>query len=58
MKRMQDFLNRVQGCKLCDKSFSLDKIVSKDRGLCSPYFSENDSFVSVRTEGSRGNNKY
>jgi len=40
---------------LCNKSFSLDKIVSKDGGLYSPHFSENASFASVRTAGSRWN---
>lgn len=56
IKRTQDFLAIVQRFYIVQQSFSLDKIVSKDRGLCSPYFSENGCFASVRTAGSRGSN--
>lgn len=61
MKRIQDFLVIIQRLYIVQPSLltrEKKKKATKDRGLCSLYFTENGCCASAGTTGSRGNIDY
>lgn len=56
MKKIQDFLVIIQRLYIIQPVLlKKTSCISKDSGLCRPFFTENGCFASAGTAGSRGN---